>query len=217
MVMGSYIALILSVVTAYLVGSFPTSYIMGRFVKGIDIRDAGSKNAGATNVLRVVGKVPALVTLIVDIAKGFLVVTVIADYFYSFDSPFVYDFYKPLMGFVAIVGHIWPVFLKFRGGKGVATTLGVALGLAPSVLLPTLVIWVIVFGLKSYVSLASILSLISFPIFACVSNCSIYTTLFSVAICAIVIYKHKENIRRLMKGEENKTVLFKAKSTNVKV
>ncbi len=215
--MGPYIALIISIIIAYLVGSFPTSYIMARLVKGIDIRDAGSKNAGATNVLRVVGKAPALVTLIVDICKGLLVVTLVTDYFYSFDIPLVYDFYKPFMGFVAIAGHIWPVFLKFRGGKGVATTLGVALGIAPLVLLPTLAIWIIVFSLKSYVSLASILSLISFPIFACVFNSSIYTTVFSVAICAIVIYKHKENIRRLMKGQENKTVISKSESSDVKV
>lgn len=207
--MGSYIAFAASVAVAYLVGSFPTSYIMARLVKGIDIRQSGSGNAGATNVLRVVGKVPALITLIVDICKGLLVVTAVTNYFYSFDLPFIYDFYKPFMGFCAICGHIWPVFLKFRGGKGVATTLGVALGIAPFVLLPTLVVWVIVFVLKKYVSLASILALISFPVFACIFGCQIYTTVFSVAICAIVIYKHKDNIRRLMKGEESKTLLFK--------
>lgn len=207
--MASVSALAISVLAAYLIGSFPTSYIMARLLKGIDIREAGSKNAGATNVLRVVGKVPALLTLIVDILKGLLVVTVIADYSYSFDIPFVLDFYKPFLGFTVVCGHIWPVWLKFRGGKGVATTLGVALGIAPLVLLPSLVVWVIVFALKKYVSLASILSLIAFPIFSCVLNCSVYLTLMSVVICAIVIYKHKENIRRLIKGEENKTVIFR--------
>jgi acyl phosphate:glycerol-3-phosphate acyltransferase len=205
----SYAIFILSVFAAYLIGSFPTSYIMGRLVKGIDVREAGSKNAGATNVLRTVGKIPALITLIVDILKGFLVVTVVADYFYSLDVPFVYEFYKPFLGFVAICGHIWPVWLKFRGGKGVAATLGVALGLAPLILLPSLVIWIAVFAWKKFVSLASILSLISFPIFACIFGCPVYTTIFSVAICAIVIYKHKENIRRLINGQENKTVIFK--------
>lgn len=211
--MGSYAIFILSVFAAYIIGSFPTSYIMGRLVKGIDVREAGSKNAGATNVLRTVGKIPALITLIVDIAKGFLVVTVLADYFYSIDVPFVYEFYKPLLGFIAICGHIWPVWLKFRGGKGVATTLGVALGLAPLVLLPSLVIWIAVFAWKKFVSLASILSLMAFPIFACISGCPVYTTVFSVAICAIVIYKHKTNIARLLKGQENKTTIFKRGQT----
>jgi len=211
--MVSYVMFFLSVFAAYLIGAFPTSYIMGKLVKGIDVREAGSKNAGATNVLRTVGKIPALITLIVDIAKGFLVVTVVADYFYSLDVPFIYEFYKPFLGFVAICGHIWPVWLRFRGGKGVATTLGVALGLAPLVLLPSLIIWIAVFAWKNFVSLASVSALTAFPVFACIFGCPVYTTVFGVCICAIVIYKHKGNIGRLIKGTENKTTIFKRGQT----
>jgi glycerol-3-phosphate acyltransferase PlsY len=207
--MGPCFIFVLSVFAAYLIGSFPTSYIIGKLVRGIDVREAGSGNAGATNVLRTVGKTPALVTLIVDILKGFLAVTIVSDYFYSLDVPFVYEFYRPFIGFVAICGHIWPVWLKFRGGKGVAATLGVALGLAPLALLPSLVIWVAVFAWKHFVSLASIMALVAFPVFACIFGCSVYTAVFSVAVCAIVVYKHKENIRRLVNGVENKTIIFK--------
>lgn len=207
--MNPVIALILSVISAYLVGSFPTSYIITKMIAGRDIREAGSKNAGATNVLRTVGKLPALITLVVDILKGVLAVTLVADFFYAFDIPLIYEFYQPFLGFVAICGHIWPVFLKFRGGKGVATTLGVAAAIAPIVLLPTIVVWMAIFFTTHYVSLASIVALISFPIIASILNANFYTIMVSIAICAISIYKHKENIRRLLKGEENKTILFK--------
>ena len=195
---------ILSVLSAYIIGSLPTSFILTKSLKGIDIRQVGSKNAGATNVLRAAGKIPALATLIVDVLKGFLVVTVIANFFYSFEPDLDYDFYRVFLGFAAVCGHIWPVFLKFRGGKGVATTLGVALGIAPIVLLPTLVIWLAIFFISHYVSLASIISLMAFPIIAEVFSYPFYTILFSVVICGVVIYKHKENIHRLLKGEENK-------------
>ena len=195
---------ILSVLSAYIIGSFPTSFILTKALKGIDIRQVGSKNAGATNVFRAAGKLPALITLIVDILKGFLVVTAIANFFYSLEPSLDYDFYRVFLGLAAVCGHIWPVFLKFKGGKGVATTLGVALGIAPIILLPSFVIWLAVFFISNYVSLASIASLISFPIIAALFNYPFYTILFSVVISSIVIYKHKENIHRLLKGEENK-------------
>lgn len=210
--MHPVLALIFSVISAYLIGSFPTSFILTKMLKGIDIRDAGSKNAGATNVLRTVGKMPALVTLIADILKGVLAVTVVADFFYQFDIDLVYDFYRGLLGFVAVAGHVWPVFLRFKGGKGVATTLGVAGAIAPLILMPSLAVWLAIFFLTNYVSLASITAFIVFPIFSAIFNPSLYTTIFSVAICSLVIYKHKSNIERLLKGTENKTILFKPKS-----
>ena len=126
--MISALVFIFSALLAYLIGSFPTSFIMAKTMKGIDIRQVGSGNAGATNVLRSVGKMPALVTLIVDIAKGIFVVTIAANFFYAFIDNIDYDFYRSFLGLAAICGHIWPVWLKFRGGKGVATTLGVGQG-----------------------------------------------------------------------------------------
>lgn len=202
------IIFISSTVLAYLVGSFPTSFIMARMLKGIDIRQVGSGNAGATNVLRSVGKLPALVTLIVDVAKGALVVTIVANFFYQYLEALDYDFYRSFLGLVVVCGHIWSAFLHFKGGKGVATTLGVALGLAPIVLLPSVAIWLVIFFTTNYVSLASISALIAFPVIAIAFSQPIYLIMISVVICSISIFKHRDNIRRLLKGQENKTVLF---------
>jgi glycerol-3-phosphate acyltransferase PlsY len=201
---------ILSAVLGYLIGSFPTSFLMTKALKGIDIRQVGSGNAGATNVLRSVGKLPALITLIADICKGIFVVTIVANFFYQYLQDLDYDFYRSFLGLVAVCGHIWPIWLKFKGGKGVATTLGVAIGLAPFVLLPSLVIWLVIFFTTNYVSLASIVALIVFPIIAIAFGQSLYLVLISAVICSISIYKHRENIKRLLKGQENKTILFKA-------
>jgi len=209
--MAAILALIASVVLAYVIGSFPTSFILARTIKGIDIRQVGSKNAGATNVLRAVGKFPALITLAVDIFKGAVAVTLIANFFYSFGIDLDYDFYRGLLALTVVCGHIWSVFLGFRGGKGVATTLGVAIGITPAALLPAVAIWVGVFYITSYVSLASIITLMSFPILACLLKYPFYTILFSVVICSIGIYKHKDNIVRLLKRRENKTHIFKPK------
>ncbi|MDO8525985.1 MAG: glycerol-3-phosphate 1-O-acyltransferase PlsY [Candidatus Omnitrophota bacterium] len=201
--------LLVSTAIAYLIGSFPTSFLMARALKGIDIRQVGSGNAGATNVLRSVGKLPALITLIVDVLKGILVVTVAANFFYLRAENLDYDFYRSFLGLAAVCGHIWPVWLKFRGGKGVATTLGVAMGLAPVVLLPSLAIWLIIFFTTNYVSLSSILALIAFPIIAIAFSQPIYLILMACVICSISIFKHRENITRLLKGSENKIILFK--------
>jgi len=202
-------AFLASVVLAYLAGSFPTSFIMAKALKGIDIRQVGSQNAGATNVLRSVGKMPAAVTLIVDILKGVFVVTILANFLYPYVEDIDFDFYRSFLGLIAVCGHIWPVWLKFKGGKGVATTLGVAIGLAPFVLLPSVVIWFAIFFMTNYVSLASIVALIAFPIAAIMFNQSLYLVLVSVVICSISIFKHRTNITRLLKGQENKTILFK--------
>ncbi|MFA4981244.1 MAG: glycerol-3-phosphate 1-O-acyltransferase PlsY [Candidatus Omnitrophota bacterium] len=209
--MSSIIAIAASVALSYILGAFPTSYIITKIFAGVDIRQVGSGNAGATNVLRSAGKIPAVITLIIDISKGLAAVTLVAGYSYSFGVDLDYDFYRSLLGFIAICGHIWPVTLKFRGGKGVATTLGVAIGLAPLILLPSLIIWIVVFSVSNYVSLASIIALISFPIIACIFKVSFYIIVFSVATCLLSVYKHKDNLRRLLRGEENKTILFKPK------
>lgn len=204
----STILVTVSLALAYLIGSFPTSFILARTLKGIDIRQVGSGNAGATNVLRSVGKLPALITLVVDMAKGALTVTLVANFFYSMEIDLVFEFYQGLVGLAVVCGHIWPVFLRFRGGKGVATTIGVALGITPIAMLPALLIWAAVFYVSGYVSLASIISLVVFPLIACLLGYSFYTVLFSVVICSISVYKHKDNIKRLLKGQESKTKIF---------
>ena len=206
--MIAVLVFIFSVLLAYLIGSFPTSFIMARMMKGVDIRQVGSGNAGATNVFRSIGKIPALITLVVDVSKGIFVVTVAANLLYPYIENIDYDFFRAFLGLATVCGHIWPLWLKFKGGKGVATTLGVAIGLAPLVLLPSLAIWLATFFATNYVSLASILALIAFPATAIAFNEPFYLVLVSVVICSISIYKHRENIRRLLRGQENKTILF---------
>jgi glycerol-3-phosphate acyltransferase PlsY len=207
--MVSVLIFIAAVVTAYLIGSLPTGFLMTRIFKGVDIRGAGSKNVGATNVYRVAGKLPGLLTLIIDIGKGILVVTVITSVYYSFLGEIDYIFFKCLLGLIAICGHIWSVFLKFKGGKGVATTIGVAGILAPIPLALSLAVWLIVFIPTNYVSLGSLLFGLSLPIFSLAFNEPFYVVVFCVIICILNSYKHKDNISRLLKGVENKTVLFK--------
>lgn len=207
--MGPILALAGSLVIAYLIGSFPTSFLFARMLKGIDIRNVGSGNAGATNVLRSVGKIPALATLIIDMLKGTLAVTLVADYFYRFNIDLQCDAYKGIMALTVVCGHIWSVFLKFKGGKGVATTLGVAIGLTPMALVPTALIWILVFYITNFVSLASIMALLLFPAIACILKYPFYLILSSVAICSISIFKHKDNVTRLVRGVENKTYIFK--------
>lgn len=206
----SILALLAAAVSSYIIGSFPTSYIVTKMVKGTDIRSSGSGNAGATNVLRTAGRMPALITLVVDMFKGAFAVTIVGDFFYGYGVDLNYDFYRGLLALVVVCGHIWSVFLHFKGGKGVATTIGVGFALAPNVLWPSIVIWVVVFALSNYVSLASIIALVAFPVIAVLFNIPIYTVLFSIAICAISIYRHKENIERLLKGQENKIKLSKS-------
>lgn len=205
----SYIMIIVSILVAYLVGAFPTSFLLTRALAGIDIRTAGSGNAGATNVLRVVGAVPAVITLVVDIAKGVLSATVIPSFFGVFSPEIDPVFYRALLGSAAVTGHIWPLFLKFRGGKGVATALGVALSIAPGAFLGALAAWLVVFALTRYVSLASIIALIVFPVASVAIGSPFFTTFFGAAIAFIVICKHQTNIVRLRKKEEHRTILFK--------
>ncbi len=207
--MVSVLIFIAAAVTAYLIGSIPTGFLMTRIFKGVDIRGAGSRNVGATNVYRVAGKLPGLLTLIIDIGKGILVVTVIARVYYLFLGEVDYIFFKCLLGLIAICGHIWSVFLKFKGGKGVATTIGVAGILAPIPLALSLAVWLIVFIPTNYVSLGSLVFGLSLPIFSLVFNEPFYVVVLCVIICILNSYKHKDNISRLLKGVENKTVLFK--------
>ena len=204
-----FFVFILSIIIAYLIGSIPTGFLMTKIFMGTDIRGAGSKNVGATNVYRVAGKLPGALTLVIDIVKGVIVVTIVAEFFYSYLPDVDYIFYRTLLGLIAIFGHIWSVFLKFKGGKGVATTIGVTGAIAPLVLLTSLTVWLIVFIPTKYVSLGSLAFGIALPISALAFNQSFYIVIFCVILCIINTYKHKDNIKRLFKGEENKTIIGK--------
>lgn len=206
--------IVLGIITAYLIGSIPTSYLMGK-VFGVDVRKHGSGNVGATNVLRVLGKLPALITLLIDIGKGVLAVTLVASVFYQ-RGVISFGAFRALLGFAVIAGHNWTAFLKFKGGKGVATFIGVFMILLPMGLVVGLVIWIVTVWLTKYVSLGSILLAVSIPIIAAFSGTRLETVLLAVTACLIICYKHKGNINRLLRGTENR-IGQKAEQAEVRI
>ncbi|MFH1782356.1 MAG: glycerol-3-phosphate 1-O-acyltransferase PlsY [Candidatus Omnitrophota bacterium] len=205
----SYFILFLGGLLAYLIGSIPTAYIAGKLVKSIDIRQFGSGNIGATNTFRVVGKMPGVAVLLIDMLKGYMCVTYCADLFMLIAPVERPELYRVLMGLSAIMGHNWTVFLNFKGGKGVATSAGVIIALIPKIFLLGLIVWSIIFGLTGYVSLSSIIAAILIPIFTFLFNKPVETIVAMCILCMVVVYKHRSNIARLKKGEERKIKLFK--------
>lgn len=205
MPMETIIPITVSVVAAYFLGAIPTGYLFGRGLKGIDIREHGSKNMGATNVFRTLGKGPGAAVLLIDILKGIIPVTVIANIL-GLSDPLV----LVLIGAAAVAGHNWTVFLKFKGGKGVATSLGVLIGLAIQipglrpVLLITIGIWTAVFLLFGYVSLASIMAAVALPILMVIFNAPFVIKIMAIVLCVLVVLRHRSNISRLLKGQENR-------------
>lgn len=187
------------ILLSYLLGSIPTGFLFGKFLKNIDLRLIGSGSTGATNVLRNVGKWPAFFVFIIDVFKGLLAVK-IAQYFTGQAS------IEVLAGISAISGHIWPVWLKGKGGKAVATGLGMFLALSWKVGLASLGIFLIVLGKSEFVSLSSISASIFLPIFMFINlgNANDPYFLISLVVSILVIWKHRSNISRLLKGEESK-------------
>ena len=149
------INIIFAVLLSYFLGAIPTSYIIAKVLKGIDIREHGSRNVGATNVMRVVGKGPGIIALLLDAAKGLLPVVLIAPVFYK-TGIISEPSFRVLLGISAVCGHIWTIFLKFKGGKGVATTIGVFMGLSPFIMAAGLLCWLVVAFIFKYVSLSSL-------------------------------------------------------------
>jgi glycerol-3-phosphate acyltransferase PlsY len=189
----------LGIFGSYLLGSVPTSYIVGRWIAGKDLSKLGSKNSGATNVYRVLGLKYAVPVAIVDVAKGVVPVAVIAPEVASGPwGPFA-------LGMAAVVGHVFPVFLKFRGGKGVATASGAVLALAPTALAVSLVVWVVTLALTGYMSVASILGALVFPLAAWfVVPRDLHTFGVGLMLAAFIVFTHRTNIQRLALGIENR-------------
>jgi glycerol-3-phosphate acyltransferase PlsY len=186
-------------VAAYLVGAFPTSYVAGRLFKGIDLREHGSRNLGATNVYRVLGWKFAVPVAIVDILKGTLPVVAFAPR--VSDSTLVAMF----VGAMAVVGHVFSVFVGGKGGKGVATSAGVMLGLAPAAVGICMLIWLVVVRTTGYVSLGSMLGAAALPIGLYVLHPDRRELVLpSVALTALIVFLHRANIRRLLNGTENR-------------
>jgi acyl phosphate:glycerol-3-phosphate acyltransferase len=188
---------LLGVLAAYLIGAIPVGYVVARLRGGVDIRRAGSGNIGATNVLRTLGKGPAIATLLGDILKGFAAVSVAraAD-----ASPA----WAAAGAVLAIVGNCWPVFLRFRGGKGVATGFGAFLALAPWATGPVVLVWVLVVATFRYISLGSVMACLCLPLGVAVLGYPWAYTAAAVIAAIIIIYRHRENLGRLLSGSESR-------------
>lgn len=195
--------MIFSTIFAYLAGSIPTAVWYGKIFHGIDVRQHGSGNAGATNSLRTLGKKAGIIVLIVDFLKGFLAVKAASLFSTEIDN-----ILPLIMGLSVIVGHIFPIFAQFRGGKGVATAMGVLVATFPWAALGCMVIFMIIVFATRYVSLGSILGALAFPIQLTFNlwndNADKYAIGFSWLIFIILAVMHRQNIQRLLKGTESK-------------
>ena len=184
--------------TAYLIGSVPTSYIMGR-LHGIDLREHGSGNLGGTNAYRVMGATAGVPVVLIDATKGF----VPAYFFPAWDGSAIGDL-ALLYGLAAIAGHVWSIYMRFRGGKGVATGVGVLVALAPTSALIGLLVWIGVVAITRYVSVASISAATLVPLTAWLTDESRSTVLFSAAVAILVWWTHRGNLTRLARGQEHR-------------
>jgi len=190
--------IILVILISYILGSIPFGYIVSKLVKKIDIRDYGSGNIGATNTLRILGPFMASIVLIGDIGKGYF--SIYLSRLISQDSIFILT----MAGLAVICGHDWSLFLKFKGGKGVATTFGVILALNPMISILAAIVWGMVIINTRYASLSSISAVISIMIFTILFKQPYEYIIFSMIILILTIFRHKENIKRLKLGNESK-------------
>lgn len=184
---------------AFLFGSIPWGYFIGK-AKGIDLRKTGSGNIGATNVLRIIGKKEALATLLLDISKGFIPVLLV-QLLYTYEKNLIL---MGTVGILAIIGHCFTPFLRFKGGKGVATSIGVILAYTPLVGIITLVIWIMIFKFSRISSLSALVSFGLLPLNVYILNYPKEILIFSFLISAIIYLKHITNIKRLLTGTEPK-------------
>ena len=207
---------ILTALGAYLLGSIPFGYLMAK-AKGIDIRRVGSGNIGATNAMRVLGKPAGIAVLLLDAAKGFVACAIMPAMLYDFffasswedmfaNQPLEFQLrVKLLAGIFAVLGHNYTCLLKFKGGKGIATTAGVYLALAPWALLVGVVIFILALLLTRYVSVGSIAAAVALPATVWImAPQNIFLGIVTTALGVLAIYKHKSNIQRLMAGTENR-------------
>lgn len=183
---------------SYFLGSIPFGVIVGKMMRGVDIREFGSGNIGATNVYRTLGPGPGIVVFASDVLKGLIPVLIAKQI-----VPGV-EWFIVLTGMMAILGHTLSPFLKFRGGRGAATSLGVAVALVPLIAAIVFVAWVLIIAVTRYVSLASMLAAASAPVLMWVVRSPMEYRIFGVFVAAYVIVKHRDNIVRLVQGKENK-------------
>lgn len=201
------LTLAVAVLGSYLLGSIPFGYLVGK-IGGIDIRKTGSGNIGATNVVRVLGKRYGYPVFVLDFLKGFgavkISISIATDAWPEWGSP---EIFGVLAAVASVIGHSFPLWLKFRGGKGVATSAGALFGLVPLAALIAVVIWLLVFWFTRYVSVASLVTAVALPLVILImtrlnqiqGNALFYS---SLGIAAVVIWRHRSNFSRLMRGSE---------------
>ena len=215
----TYYCAITLIIIAYLLGSIPSAVLIGKKYYGIDIREHGSKNAGTTNMLRVLGKRAAIPVFIIDYFKGFgaVMLTSLMRYDDSVSKGWLINL-RIIATFAVVLGHIFPIFAGFKGGKGVATLLGAGTGIFPPIVLLCFGVWSMVFAIWNYVSLASIVAGCCYPIFVMIFSTMTYNPaealvsipfiIFSWFVAIMLIITHRKNIRRLRDGVESKIYLW---------
>ena len=205
----SPVSVVLAVVAAYLLGSIPTGYLVAR-ARGVDIRSVGSGNIGATNVFRALGRSAGVLVLAVDLLKGLLAATLlVAGITHLYPSsyrgnPQAVEWLAIVTGVCAVLGHNYTCWLRFQGGKGIATSAGVLLALVPAGLGISAGVWGLVIALTRYVSLASITAAVSLPVTVWITGGSPTMLLVTGTLTVLALYKHRSNIRRLLNGTEHR-------------
>lgn len=215
----TYYCIATLIVIAYLLGSIPSAVWIGKKYYGVDIREHGSKNAGTTNMLRVLGRRAAAPVFALDFLKGFVAVTVIELLQYDeLIGPNDIINLKIAAVVAAVLGHIFPIFAGFRGGKGVATLVGAVTGIYPPAILLCFGVWIVVLMISHYVSLSSMIAGCCFPVFTLISpkvNGSVPFVVFSFAIAVLLIVTHRKNIKRLREGTESKIYIWKPRKVHL--
>jgi glycerol-3-phosphate acyltransferase PlsY len=208
---------ILFLIGAYLLGSIPTAVWIGKYFYKIDVREYGSGNAGATNTFRVLGKKAGIPVLLIDVLKGFAAVCLAYLSHYTPNSNQLINL-QLVLGIASLFGHIFPIFASFRGGKGIATLLGIILAVHPYAALVSMGIFIVVLLISSYVSLGSMIAAVCFPVvvIGVFKTTAPSLIIFSILIAIMVLITHQKNIERLLRKEESKARLMKKKTQKIK-
>ena len=222
----TYYCAITMILIAYVLGSIPSAVWIGKKYYGVDIREHGSKNAGTTNMLRVLGRRAAVPVFVLDFFKVFVAVSIITLMRYDADVSSAWLINLKILGvFAAVLGHIFPVFADFKGGKGVATLVGAITGIYPQIVFLCFAVWVLVFMISHYVSLASITAGCCFPLFVIVyssaewsryNDVSFAFIVFSFVVAGLLIWSHRKNIERLKAGTESKIYIWHKQDSDPK-
>ena len=203
---------LLLIVTGYLLGSIPTSVWIGKSFYGVDVRKHGSRNAGATNTFRVLGKPAGSAVFFIDVAKGFFAVWLVHE-FMPRDNDSLFASVKVFAAVAAVLGHVFPMFARFKGGKGVATAFGILIALTPSAAFVCFAIFLIIWLAFHYVSLGSIVAAVFYPLiqYFLDPGQDEIILIFTILLSLTVILSHRKNISRLLNGVETKTYAFRSK------